>query len=334
MMPQMQRAAESALAADLRLVDKRHGWRGAPQKLDEKQLAAVLPVWRERLAAAREKPGRGPGVGPGARGPRRDRARLGGQCGRPPAGPGPAPGGRRDLRGAGDGGGGQAGHARPGRRPRRHPLLRRDLGAQVQRLGRNGSAEEDGRRAPPGRHRARARGARALVPARPGPRRQAAAALARAGPSRRGGARGHRSGHPRRARAGGRPRLHPLPVQPGHPGEAAARQRLQALRVGRGHRVRALHRSHGGLRHARPLPRSLHRQGVEAAELREGRLRGPDAAARRAGPLEEHRVGEAHRRARRGRGHRLREPGRHPERAAPEPVLGARHRRGDAARAA
>ena len=57
MMPQMQRAAEAALAADLRLVDKRHGWRGAPQKLDEKQLAAILPVWRERLAAARVQPG-------------------------------------------------------------------------------------------------------------------------------------------------------------------------------------------------------------------------------------------------------------------------------------
>jgi penicillin-binding protein 1A len=57
MLPSMQRAAEAALAADLRLVDKRHGWRGAPQRLDEKQLAAVLPVWRERLATARARPG-------------------------------------------------------------------------------------------------------------------------------------------------------------------------------------------------------------------------------------------------------------------------------------
>ena len=57
MLPQLQRAAEAALAADLRLVDKRHGWRGAPQRLDEKQLEAVLPVWRERLAAARQRPG-------------------------------------------------------------------------------------------------------------------------------------------------------------------------------------------------------------------------------------------------------------------------------------
>ncbi len=57
MLPSLQRAAEAALDADLRLVDKRHGWRGAPQRLDEKQLAAVLPSWRERLAAATPQPG-------------------------------------------------------------------------------------------------------------------------------------------------------------------------------------------------------------------------------------------------------------------------------------
>ena len=57
MLPYLQRAAEAALDADLRLVDKRHGWRGAPQRLDEKQLAAVLPSWRERLAAATPQPG-------------------------------------------------------------------------------------------------------------------------------------------------------------------------------------------------------------------------------------------------------------------------------------
>ncbi len=57
MLPYLQRAAEAALDADLRLVDKRHGWRGAPQRLDEKQLAAVLPSWRERLAAATPHPG-------------------------------------------------------------------------------------------------------------------------------------------------------------------------------------------------------------------------------------------------------------------------------------
>jgi len=57
MLPNIQRAAEAALAADLRLVDKRHGWRGAPQRLDEKQLASVLPGWRERLAAAKPQAG-------------------------------------------------------------------------------------------------------------------------------------------------------------------------------------------------------------------------------------------------------------------------------------
>jgi penicillin-binding protein 1A len=49
MNPFLQRAAEAAVEADLRLVDKRQGWRGAPQHLEEKQLAAALPVWRERL---------------------------------------------------------------------------------------------------------------------------------------------------------------------------------------------------------------------------------------------------------------------------------------------
>ena len=57
MLPNLQRAAEAALAADLRLVDKRHGWRGAPQRLDEKQLAAVLPGWRQRLDAAKPQAG-------------------------------------------------------------------------------------------------------------------------------------------------------------------------------------------------------------------------------------------------------------------------------------
>lgn len=57
MLPGLQRAAEAALEADLRLVDKRHGWRGAPQRLDEKQLAAVLPGWKARLAAAKPPAG-------------------------------------------------------------------------------------------------------------------------------------------------------------------------------------------------------------------------------------------------------------------------------------
>jgi penicillin-binding protein 1A len=53
LVPLLQRAAEAALDADLRLVDKRQGWRGAPQHLDAAQLAAALPVWRERLEAAK-----------------------------------------------------------------------------------------------------------------------------------------------------------------------------------------------------------------------------------------------------------------------------------------
>lgn len=57
MNPFMQRAAESALESDLRAVDKRHGWRGAPQHLDPKQVEAALPLWRERLSAV--KPLRG-----------------------------------------------------------------------------------------------------------------------------------------------------------------------------------------------------------------------------------------------------------------------------------
>jgi len=53
MLPSLQRAAEAAIDADLRLVDKRQGWRGAPQHLDDDQLARALPAWRERLKAAK-----------------------------------------------------------------------------------------------------------------------------------------------------------------------------------------------------------------------------------------------------------------------------------------
>jgi penicillin-binding protein 1A len=60
MSPFLQRAAEAALEADLRLVDKRHGWRGAPQHLDARQVEAALPLWRERLQAV--KPLRGEGL--------------------------------------------------------------------------------------------------------------------------------------------------------------------------------------------------------------------------------------------------------------------------------
>jgi len=55
--PVMQRAAEQALQAQLRAVDRRHGWRGPLQHLDEAQRQAALPVWRERLSAVKARPG-------------------------------------------------------------------------------------------------------------------------------------------------------------------------------------------------------------------------------------------------------------------------------------
>jgi penicillin-binding protein 1A len=57
MNPFLQRAAEAALEANLRAVDKRQGWRGAPQHLDEKQLATAMPLWRERLKAVKPRAG-------------------------------------------------------------------------------------------------------------------------------------------------------------------------------------------------------------------------------------------------------------------------------------
>jgi penicillin-binding protein 1A len=50
--PTMQRLAEAALEADLRLVDRRQGWRGPLLTLTPEQLAAALPAWRERLGTA------------------------------------------------------------------------------------------------------------------------------------------------------------------------------------------------------------------------------------------------------------------------------------------
>ena len=55
--PAMQRHAEAALDADLRLVDRRQGWRGPLLTLTPEQLAAALPAWRERLAAAAARGG-------------------------------------------------------------------------------------------------------------------------------------------------------------------------------------------------------------------------------------------------------------------------------------
>jgi penicillin-binding protein 1A len=55
--PALQRSAEQAVTAQLRAVDKRQGWRGAPSHLDEPQLRAAMPLWRERLKAAQARPG-------------------------------------------------------------------------------------------------------------------------------------------------------------------------------------------------------------------------------------------------------------------------------------
>ncbi len=55
--PFLQRAAEAALRADLRMVDKRQGWRGPVAHLDEAQLASALPAWRERLGAVSARTG-------------------------------------------------------------------------------------------------------------------------------------------------------------------------------------------------------------------------------------------------------------------------------------
>jgi penicillin-binding protein 1A len=53
----MQRAAEEAIEAQLRAIDKRQGWRGAVTHLDPRQVAAALPTWRERLKAVQAGPG-------------------------------------------------------------------------------------------------------------------------------------------------------------------------------------------------------------------------------------------------------------------------------------
>ncbi len=55
--PALQRTAEDVLTAQLRAVDKRQGWRGAVAHLDQKQLSAAMPLWRERLKGAQPRPG-------------------------------------------------------------------------------------------------------------------------------------------------------------------------------------------------------------------------------------------------------------------------------------
>ncbi|HET9597362.1 MAG TPA: PBP1A family penicillin-binding protein [Anaeromyxobacteraceae bacterium] len=53
----MQKAAEEAIEAQLRAVDKRQGWRGALAHLDAPQLQSALPLWRERLEKTTPRPG-------------------------------------------------------------------------------------------------------------------------------------------------------------------------------------------------------------------------------------------------------------------------------------
>jgi penicillin-binding protein 1A len=55
--PVLQRYAEAALQAGLRAVDKRQGWRGPLLHLEPAQVAAALPLWRERLARGEPRPG-------------------------------------------------------------------------------------------------------------------------------------------------------------------------------------------------------------------------------------------------------------------------------------
>ena len=52
----MQRAAEQALEAALRAVDKRQGFRGPIVHLEPPQIEAAMPLWRERLAGTRARP--------------------------------------------------------------------------------------------------------------------------------------------------------------------------------------------------------------------------------------------------------------------------------------
>ena len=52
----MQRAAEEALEAALRAIDKRQGFRGPIVHLDPPQVEAAMPLWRERLAGTRARP--------------------------------------------------------------------------------------------------------------------------------------------------------------------------------------------------------------------------------------------------------------------------------------
>ena len=109
----------------------------------------------------------------------------------------------------------------------------------------------------------------------------------------------HRAGRGdrRRARDGGRARFRRLRVQPRDPGHPAAGFRVQAVRLRDGDRGR-----HPGIGdHLRPavLPRECRRRSLRAAQLRQ-RLQGPADPAASAGPVDQHRGGQAGAARRRG----------------------------------
>jgi penicillin-binding protein 1A len=55
--PTQQRYAELALAAGLRLVDRRQGWRGPLVHLDEARIASAMPSWKASLSRVERRPG-------------------------------------------------------------------------------------------------------------------------------------------------------------------------------------------------------------------------------------------------------------------------------------
>ncbi|HTP24629.1 MAG TPA: PBP1A family penicillin-binding protein [Anaeromyxobacteraceae bacterium] len=55
--PAAQKAADDALTAQLRAVDRRQGWRGPLAHIEARQLASAMPVWRERLKSTASRQG-------------------------------------------------------------------------------------------------------------------------------------------------------------------------------------------------------------------------------------------------------------------------------------
>src|SRR6266702_2458031 len=323
--PALQKAAEDAVEAQLRAVDKRQGWRGAVAHLDPQQLEAAMPLWKERLKTAQAGPGEVVVWDLGRVSP--DEVEAGAEN-------------QGDVR--------RMLSVKPLRAGRLYTGLVSkatdraaviDLGNATGTLAFSDVAwarkynPVSATAVPRRMTDVMKQGDLVLVRVQPGKVGPAEPARAGADAEGAGGARRARRFHPRHPRARGRLRLRPLPVQPRPAGEAAARLRVQALRVGRGARVAPVHRGHPRLRHAGPVPGRLDGQGVETAELRARRLRWAALARAGAGALEEHRLGEARRRARRGRGHPGGAPLRHRAGAAAHALARAGRGRGDAPRA-